>query len=89
LGQKDYFCFGDDIEDLPSSLDSVETGQANIHQNQIGSQFLRFLNAPQPVSRLADYLQASLFVQQRSDVGAVGLEILHDKYPHKLAREFP
>jgi hypothetical protein len=44
LGQKNYFGAWNDLADLPASLNSIQTGETDVEQNQIGVKFFGLLD---------------------------------------------
>ena len=58
LSQKEDLGLRRQLQNLPGCIDSVKSRQANIHQNQVGAQFLRPLYGLEPVPNLANYPQA-------------------------------
>jgi hypothetical protein len=44
LGHENYFGFWDELEDLASRLDSIQSREADVEHDQIGAEFFRFLD---------------------------------------------
>jgi hypothetical protein len=64
LSQKEDLGLRGQLKNFPGCIDSVKSRQADIHQNQIGAQFLRSLYGLEPVPNFADYPQVCVFPKQ-------------------------
>jgi hypothetical protein len=65
--------------DLSSGSNSVQPGQADIQENQIGLQFLGFTNRLEPVRALTDNLEIVSFSQFGAEKSTKRLEVIYNE----------
>jgi hypothetical protein len=79
LTQEEYFGFGSNFANSQSSFNPIQLWEADIQENQVRLQLLRFPNCFESVRRNADNLEAAVALELLEDTAApIGKIIYHE-----------
>ena len=79
LSEENNSCIRSKFADSASGIDSVQPGQTDIEQNQVGLQSLGLTDGFQPVRHLTDDPQICLLAEHRGDKPPNGFIIINHK----------
>ena len=80
LAHEQYFGFGCELANSSSGFDSIQGWKPDVQHDQIGVQFLCFLNRLQSIRYFANDLKVGSFVKNGGDKLPEGREILYHEY---------